>query len=295
MAITGVVSRVVRMDESQWSRSTGAQGLDAALMGASTSSFVELLHQLHPEALTPISGQYSGQAQPTRATTIVAVKYRDGVLMAGDRRATRGNEIAQRDIEKVFVADDHTLIGVAGAAGMAIDLARLFGLELSHYEKIEGESLSFAGKANRLATIIGEKLALALQGFVVVPLLAGWDDRARRGRIVSYDATGGHYEETEFASIGSGAAFARGSLKKLHYSDLDEDEAALVCIQALFDAADDDSATGGPYLIRAIYPVIMSSSSRGVHVFEESGVAELTTTMMTSRGSRPNGPQAASS
>lgn len=281
------------MDETQWSRTPGAQGLDSALMSASTSSFVELVHQLHPGAFTLTATPT--QAPVTQATTIVAMKYRDGVLMAGDRRATRGNEIAQRDIEKVFTADDHTLIGVAGAAGMAIDLARLYRLELSHYEKIEGESLSFAGKANRLATMIRKQLAMALQGFVVVPLLAGWDVRHDAGRVVSYDATGGHYEESDFSAIGSGSAFARGSLKKLHHRELDEQEAALVGIQALFDAADDDSATGGPDLVRAIYPVVISATRAGVHIFDESEVAALTDTMMQGRGSRPNGPRAASS
>lgn len=278
----------------QWPHNTSGPGLDAAIMQASTSSFVELLRRAYPQALrnTALNGS---AGQITQATTIVAAKYRDGVVMAGDRRATRGNEIAQRDIEKVFAADEHSLIGVAGAAGMAIELARLYRLELSHYEKLEGEALSFEGKVNRLANMTGEHLDLALQGFVVVPLLAGWDDRHQTGRVVSYDATGGHYEEAEFAAIGSGSPFARGSLKKLHHRDLDEQEAALVCIQALFDAADDDAATGGPDLIRAIYPVVMSASAQGVHSFSEPDVAQLTETMMGGRNVRPNGPQAASS
>ncbi|SCQ61895.1 Proteasome subunit beta [Propionibacterium freudenreichii] len=288
------MSSLDRMNETQWSRPHARPGLDDALMSASTSSFVDLLHAVHPELLAT-AGVGTDGVQPTRATTIVAVKYRDGVVMAGDRRATRGHEIAQRDIEKVFAADEATLIGVAGAAGMAIHLARLYRLELSHYEKLEGASLSFEGKANRLATMIREQLTMALQGFVVVPLLAGWDPHRREGRVVSYDATGGHYEESEFASIGSGSAFARGSLKKLHHPDLERDEAALVCIQALFDAADDDSATGGPDLIRAIYPVVMSASEQGVHGFSDDAVAGLTNTMMSGRHGRPNGPGAASS
>ena len=292
------MSSLLRMNASQWSPRPGRSGLDPTLLSATTSSFTELLGDTHPEALRwrQELGTVTTSAElSARATTIVAVRYRRGILMAGDRRATRGNEIAQRDIEKVFSADQFSLIGVAGAAGMAVELTRLFRLELSHYEKLEGSPLSFDGKANRLASMIREQLSMALQGFVVVPLLAGWDAHQARGWVISYDPTGGHWEESDFAAIGSGQAFARGSLKKLHDPGLDEKNAALVCLQALFDAADDDSATGGPDPSRDIYPIVMSASAHGVHEFSVDDVAGLTRTMMRARTHRPNGPRAASS
>ncbi|WP_245725670.1 proteasome subunit beta [Propionibacterium cyclohexanicum] len=255
------------------------------------SSFMELVRSVDPQLL-PGAATVSSAALSPQATTIVAVCHDGGVVMAGDRRATRGNEIAQRDIEKVFPADDHTLVGIAGAAGFAMDLARLFAVELSHYEKIEGAPLSFDGKANRLGVLVRANLSLAMQGLVVVPLFAGWDGRSQRGRIVEYDATGGHYEEKGFAAIGSGASFARGSLKKLFRLDFDENRAALACIQALFDAADEDSATGGPDIARGLYPVVLSAGRQGVRRWSGEQVAELSSRLIEARMLRPDGPEA---
>lgn len=239
-----------------------------------TSSFSQFLRTAAPEALAwaragcePLSPQ---------ATTIVAACYRGGVVMAGDRRATMGNLIAQRDIEKVFCADDFSIVGIAGAAGLAMELVRLFQVELEHYEKIEGISLSLDGKANRLAGLVRANLDLAMSGFVAIPLFAGWDTRRSCGRIVSYDATGGRYEETGFYAVGSGAAFARGSLKKTLKTDAGEDQAVISVIRSLYDAADDDSATGGPDLARAIFPVVMTATGRGVRQLPASEVGELT-------------------
>ena len=196
--------------------------------------------------------------------------------MAGDRRATMGSMIAQRDIEKVFGADEFSVIGIAGVAGLAIEMVRLFQVELEHFEKIEGGPLSLDGKANRLAAMIRGNLGLAMQGLAAVPLFGGWDAEQARGRIFSYDATGGRYEETGFHTVGSGSVFARGSLKKTYRADLDEAGAAQTLIQALFDAADDDAATGGPDVARAIYPVMFAVTSEGVRRFGTAEVAELT-------------------
>ena len=212
--------------------------------------------------------------------------------MAGDRRATMGNIIAQRDIEKVFPADEFSVIGIAGAAGIAVEMVGLFQVELEHYEKIEGAPLSLVGKANRLATMIRQNLGLALQGLVVVPLFAGWDVATEEGRIFSYDATGGRYEEHAFFSVGSGSVFARGALKKLYRPDLDAASATLAVLQALYDAADDDSATGGPDLARRIFPVVLVASADGVQRVSDTQIAEMVEQVVASRRVRPDGPAA---
>lgn len=247
-------------------------------MTVQLSSFAELVRSVNPAAF-PVAD--AGDLSP-HGTTIVAAEYGDGVVMAGDRRATMGNLIAQRDIEKVFGADESSVIGIAGAAGMAIELVRLFQTELLHYEKIEQTALSLDGKANRLGSLVRGNMALALQGMVVVPMLAGWDERRGRGRIFSYDATGGHYEENGFHAIGSGAAFARGSLKKTHRSTMSADEAVACAIRALYDAADDDAATGGPDLARQIFPVVLTASASGVQQLSTDEVSQITERVLES-------------
>jgi proteasome beta subunit len=262
-----------------------------------TSSFTEHLQRDRPELLPYNRGHQAAvpgtpPLQVPHATTIVAMSYAGGVLMAGDRRATMGNVIAQRDIAKVFPADEFSVIGMAGAAGIGIELIGLFQVELEHYEKLEGAPLSLVGKANRLATLVRANLGMAMQGLVVVPLFAGWDLAAERGRIFSYDATGGKYEEHAFFSVGSGSVFARGSLKKLYREDFGADEATMAVIQALYDAADDDSATGGPDLTRKIFPVVLIATAEGVQRVSESQVAEMVGSMMQGRTERPDGPGA---
>ena len=183
--------------------------------------------------------------------------------MAGDRRATMGSMIANREIEKVFPADEYSAVGIAGTAGIAVELVRLFQLELEHYEKIEGALLSLDGKANRLSTMIRQNLGLAMQGLAVVPLFAGFDLDRGAGRIFSYDVTGGRYEERAYHSVGSGSVFARGSLKKLWRTGLDRAASVRVAVEALYDAADDDSATGGPDPVRRIWPVVAVVTADG--------------------------------
>jgi proteasome beta subunit len=258
-----------------------------------SSSFTDFASRVAPDVL-PLSRTAAsgiGDLAP-HGTTIVAATFPGGVVVAGDRRATMGNIIAQRDIEKVFAADEFSIIGIAGAAGLAVELVGLFQVELEHYEKIEGAPLSLVGKANRLATMIRLNLGLAMQGLVVVPLFAGWDEATQEGRIFSYDATGGRYEEHAYFSVGSGAVFARGSLKKLYRPDFDANEAALAVIQALYDAADDDSATGGPDLTRKIFPVVLAATEDGVQRLSDEHVGEMIGRLMASRAQRPDGPGA---
>jgi proteasome beta subunit len=258
-----------------------------------SSSFTDFVSRVAPDVLPTSRAAVPGMGDLSpHGTTIVAATFPGGVVVAGDRRATMGNIIAQRDIEKVFAADEFSIIGIAGAAGLAVELVGLFQVELEHYEKIEGAPLSLVGKANRLATMIRLNLGLAMQGLVVVPLFAGWDELTEEGRIFSYDATGGRYEEHAYFSVGSGSVFARGSLKKLYRPDFNADEAALAVIQALYDAADDDSATGGPDMQRKIFPVVLAATADGVRKLSEEETTEMITRLMVSRTARPDGPGA---
>jgi proteasome beta subunit len=259
------------------------------------SSFTDFLSAYSPDMLPsrrPAPAAQIGGEELRHGTTIVALTFPGGVAMAGDRRATVGNVIAQRDIEKVFRADEFSSIAMAGTAGIGIELVRLFQVELEHYEKMEGRTLSLEGKANRLATMIRGNLAMAMQGLIVVPMFAGYDEDRDTGRIFSYDAAGGKYEEHDFHSIGSGSVFARGALKKLWRADLSPADAALVCVQALYDAADDDSATGGPDLTRRIYPVIASVTADGFRRLPDEEVGALAQAVVDARYEAPGGPAA---
>jgi proteasome beta subunit len=218
-------------------------------------------------------GGYPAAAAP-HATTVVALRYADGVIMAGDRRATMGNIIAHRSMDKVFAADRFSAVAIAGSAGMAVEMVRLFQVQLEHYEKVEGTALSLEGKANQLAQMVRQNLPLAMQGLVVVPLFAGYDTGRGVGRIYSYDATGGHYEDTDFQATGSGGRDARSTIKAGFREGLSQDEAVDLAIQSLYDAADEDSATGGPDLVRGIYPLIAVVDAEGYRLLPEEEVAE---------------------
>jgi proteasome beta subunit len=267
--------------------------LTAEFFRIGSSSFTDFASRVAPDVL-PSSRTATGALGDLspHGTTIVAATFPGGVVMAGDRRATMGNIIAQRDIEKIFAADEFSIIGIAGAAGLAVELVGLFQVELEHYEKIEGAPLSLVGKANRLATMIRLNLGLAMQGLVVVPLFAGWDETTGEGRIFSYDATGGRYEEHAYFSVGSGSVFARGSLKKLYRPDFDANEAAMAVIQALYDAADDDSATGGPDVARKIFPMVLAATEDGVQRLSDEQISALIGQVVASRAERPDGPGA---
>jgi proteasome beta subunit len=282
-------------------------------MNAGTSSFADLVASCAPEllpgagAVPPPAGNRAAAAGPAGAagdagdriaadlphgTTIVAARFADGVIMAGDRRSTAGNMIAQRDIEKVFRADDFSCVGIAGVAGIGLELVRLFQLELEHYEKLEGRTLSLEGKANRLSAFVRGNLGAAMQGLVVVPLFAGFDEDAGRGRIFSYDVAGGRYEERPYHAIGSGSVFARGSLKKLYQEDLTGRGVVMACMEALYDAADDDSATGGPDLSRQIYPVVAMVTADGFRRLSDAEAGEYARAVVEERLRSPAGPVA---
>jgi proteasome beta subunit len=267
--------------------------LPGAFHAAGSSSFTEFLTHVAPELLPgrrPLPPGLTADVAP-HATTIVAIACVDGVLMGGDRRATMGNLIAQRDIEKVFAADAYTLVGIAGTAGIGLELMRLFQVELEHYEKIEGTMLSLDGKANRLATMIRNNLGAALQGLAVIPLFAGFDVDARStdvaGRVFSFDVAGGIYEEHGYDSIGSGSLFAKSSMKKRYRPGLTSDEAARVAIEALYDAADDDTATGGPDLVRRIFPVLMVATAEGTRRLSDDETAALAESVIAERRENP--------
>jgi proteasome beta subunit len=259
-----------------------------------SSSFSEMLRQQAPHLLPAGSavGSDGVPSSPSNAlphgTTIVALKYPGGVLIAGDRRSTQGNMIAGRDVQKVYVTDDYTATGIAGTAAIAVEFARLYAVELEHYEKLEGVPLTFAGKVNRLAIMVRGNLGAALQGFIALPLLVGYDlddaDRQGAGRIVSFDAAGGWNIELEgYQSVGSGSIFAKSSIKKLYGGVADAESALRVAIEALYDAADDDSATGGPDLVRGIYPTAVVIGAEGAAVIAEERIAVLAREVIESR------------
>ena len=224
-------------------------------------SFFDLLRRSRPEALPVAWG--SGALTLPHGTTVVGLKFTDGVVFAGDRRATEGYAIADDKMEKVFAADRFSVIAIAGAAGQAVEIVKLFQLELEHYEKITGDRLSLEGKANRLAQMIRSNFPLAIQGLVVVPLFGGYDERRGQGRIFFYDATGGRWEEDDFHATGSGGRPARSSLKKRWRPGLERADAIRVAVEALVDASQEDAATGGVDAARGIFPTVISVTSEG--------------------------------
>ncbi|MFB9249850.1 proteasome subunit beta [Sphaerisporangium melleum] len=259
-----------------------------------STSFTEFVGSYAPGLLP---GRFESLAasvgdQIPHATTIVAATFAGGVVMAGDRRATSGNYISQKDMEKVFRTDDYSCMGIAGTASTGIELARLYVVELEHYEKREGRMLSVEGKANRLGTMIRGNLPLAMQGMVVVPLFAAYDVDTGRGRIFSYDVGGGPYEQTNYASIGSGSLFARGALKKLYRAGASAEDTVLTLVQSLYDAADDDSATGGPDVTRKIWPLVTVIDEDGYRRLSDEEVEGYVRQVLDRRLADPDGPTA---
>jgi proteasome beta subunit len=271
-----------------------ADRLDVTSAHLNLSSFSDFLSRQAPHLLPVVgdvaAGPGGGGAELPHGTTIVAIKYPGGVLIAGDRRATQGNMIASRDVQKVHIADDYTATGIAGTAAIAVEFARLYAVELEHYEKLEGVPLTFRGKVNRLAIMVRGNLGAALQGFVALPLLVGYDlddsDPGNAGRIVSFDAAGGwNIEEEGYQSVGSGSLFAKSSIKKLYSHVTDADSALKVAIEALYDAADDDSATGGPDLVRGIYPTAVLIGADGAEEVTDERIAALAREVIANRTS----------
>jgi proteasome beta subunit len=271
---------------------TGADAgrLSAAYLATGSSSFTDFVGAHAPHLLPSRRALPAGSTlEAPHGTTIVTVTYDGGVVMAGDRRATMGNIIANRDMEKVFAADEYSAVGIAGTAGIAIELVKLFQVELEHYEKIEGTLLSLEGKANRLASMIRANLAMAMQGLAVVPLFAGYDLDRQQGRIFSYDVTGGCYEEHDHHSVGSGSLFARGAMKKLWRPGMTADEAVSLAVEALYDAADDDSATGGPDVGRRIWPTVAVVGVQGVTFRSDEQLRGVVEAVIAGRQGNPGG------
>ncbi len=268
-------------------------------------SFIELLRRTRVAGAQVASGagsQTVGTAgrQPAgfaatlvpgvaHGTTVVALRFDNGVVVAGDRRATEGNMIAHRSIEKVFPADRHSAVAISGAAGSAIEMVRLFQTQLEHYEKVEGTCLSLEGKANQLGQMVSANLQMAMQGLVVIPLFAGYDLRLKRGRIFTYDVTGGRFEETDFHATGSGGRDAKNTVKLSYRERLGRDEAVEIAVAALYEAADEDTATGGPDPVRGIYPVVATVDAEGYRRLEDTEVAEHFRNVLERRRERGQG------
>jgi proteasome beta subunit len=239
------------------------------------SSFPELLRRigLTSHSTMTASSVPGHELSIPHATTCVALKFADGVVMAGDRRATSGNLISHRSMEKVVQADRHSAVAIAGAAGPAMEMVKMFQLQLEHYEKVEGNSLSLEGKANQLSSMVRGNLPAAMQGMVVVPIFAGFDLRRGTGRLWDFDATGGRYEERDFVSTGSGSLHASTVIKVGFRPDLSRDEAIQLACRSLWEAADADSATGGPDAVRGIYPVVAAINVDGWERIDDDDLA----------------------
>lgn len=264
--------------------------LPAAYQSPGTASFTDFVSGVAPELLPGRRSLPAGMSlEAPHGTTIVCLEHEGGVVMAGDRRATMGNLIANRDMEKVYAADEYSVVGIAGTAGIAIELVKLYQVELEHYEKIEGAIMSIEGKANRLATMIRGNLGMAMQGLSVVPLFAGYDLDEGRGRIFSYDVTGGCYPEADHHAIGSGSMFARGSLKKIWRPGLSEADAVRAAVESLYDAADDDSATGGPDVGRRIWPTLAVIDREGVRFLADDELGTVVERIVADRRGNPGG------
>ena len=261
------------------------------------SSFSDFVAGAAPHLLpgrVPAGGDLAGLEDVRHGTTIVALTFAGGVLIAGDRRATAGNLIAQRDIEKVFITDSYSSVGIAGTAGLAVELVRVFTVELEHFEKIEGVPLSLDGKVTKLAGMVRGNLGAAMQGLAAIPLFVGFDtdatDPARAGRIVSFDVVGSKSDETGYHAIGSGSVFARSALKKRHDPSADRATAIRAAVEALYDAADDDTASGLPDLSRGIYPLVITiTAEEGSVRHPDEEIGEVARAVVTDRLTRPGG------
>jgi proteasome beta subunit len=249
-------------------------------------SFADLLRHVAPHQLPGAAASESAAANVPfdipHGTTVCAIRFANGVVMAGDRRATAGFLIASRRIEKVFPADDFSGVAIAGAAGPAVEMVKLFQVQLEHYEKVQGDALSLDGKANQLSQLVRANLPAAMQGFAVVPLFAGFDISRERGRVFSYDVTGGRYEELDFQSQGSGSIHARNWIKAGWREGMSQDETTELALASLFAAADEDVATGGPDLVRRIFPIIAVIDASGYRQLTEDEVEERSQAALTS-------------
>jgi proteasome beta subunit len=252
------------------------------------SSFVELLRRQSPHLL-PGAGPTPDTVDVPHGTTVLALRYRDGVVMAGDRQATAGFQVASRRIEKIFKSDDLSAVGIAGAAGPAMEMAKLFQTELEHYEKVEGDNLSLDGKANKLGQMIRMNLQAAMMGLAVVPIFAGFDEKAGVGRLFKYDITGGRYEERDYDAQGSGSKDARDSLKKLWKRDMGREDAMRTALEALIDAADEDVGTGGPDLVRGIFPSVKLITRSGFGEVSDDEIRRVCEAILAARAAAGNG------
>jgi proteasome beta subunit len=252
------------------------------------SSFVELLRRQSPHLL-PGAVRVTEPGEVPHGTTVLALRYRDGVIMAGDRQATAGYQVASRRIEKIFKADDLSGVGIAGAAGPAMEMAKLFQTELEHYEKVEGDNLSLDGKANKLSQMIRMNLQAAMMGLAVVPIFAGFDEKTGVGRLFKYDITGGRYEERDYDAQGSGSKDARDSLKKLWKRDMGRDDALRTALEALIDAADEDVGTGGPDLVRGIFPTVKTITRSGFGEVADDEIRRVCEAILAERTKAGNG------
>ena len=257
------------------------------------SSFYDWMSHHHPDALPGVrfsselrSGDTRLSSLLTHGTTVLGMRFRDGAIIAGDRMATEGYQVSARRIDKVYKVDEHSAVAIAGAAGPCIELARLFQTELEHYEKLEGTGLTTEGKANKLGQMVKGNLPMAMQGLVIIPIFVGYDLKRGEGRIFKYDIAGGRYEETDYYSTGSGGKDARTTMKKLFRPQMSETEAVNLVLEALYDASEEDIGTGGPDLIRGIYPTVKVVTVQGIGDLDDGRIRQVYEQLIESRKRR---------
>ena len=243
------------------------------------TSFADLLRSLDL-ALEWKGDRAEGSVRAPEGTTVLALRYADGVIMVGDRQATEGHLVAHRRIQKVFQSDGYSAVAISGTAGLAIEMVRLFQTELEHYEKLEGTRLSLDGKATYLARMVRSQLPMVFQGLVVVPLFAGFDEASNEGRLYTFDVVGGRYEEQDFGATGSGGRDAKSYLRGAYHDGLDESAALDVALRALVVASDEDTATGGPDVQRGIFPNVVTVTAVGYREVPEDQVATISSSAM---------------
>jgi proteasome beta subunit len=223
-----------------------------------------------------VPGQAGAGQELTTATTILAFKYREGVLVAGDRRATAGNMVMYDRTDKVLEIDRHSVMAIAGVPATAYEMVRILEHSFKYYRRTQLQELSFEGKLRALSKLLKENVAAALAGTgAVVPIFAGYDVEQEAAKIYFYDILGAEFEGAEYAVSGSGSPTIRGIL---HYvntwgeqplSTMSEEQATVQALRLLTSAAEFDSATGGVNRDAGLYPVIKFITSSGVRTMPD--------------------------
>lgn len=223
------------------------------------------------KALSPSDPAGSGLPfEPTEGTTILALRYRDGVMVAGDRRATAGHTVLYDRADKVIPIDDYSLMAISGSPAMAFEIARILEHSFQYHRRRQLQEMSIEAKLRRLSLLIRDNLPMAVQGIgAVIPIFATYDQEADLGRIYFYDVLGAQFEVADFATTGSGSSAVRGAMYYMNrwggppFSQLSREDAVGLSLRLLFTASEYDSATGRYESSAGVYPTVKTITSGG--------------------------------